>query len=130
MVLALVCMLGLAGCTSNTNRATEPDSAISACIGNDVTSIKITHVLSGQSTEWRVKGDEIKPLQTWFNGLEYEIAEFEKGNTPGDTEGGETYSFELTGGAYPELVYIIHGPDTCIVLSLELRLTGTFGALE
>lgn len=78
LVLALVCMLGLDGCTSNTNRATEPDSAISACIGNDVTSVKITHVLSGQSTEWSVKGDEIKPLQTWFNGLEYEIAEFEK----------------------------------------------------
>lgn len=63
LILALVCMLGLAGCTSNTDRATEPDSAISACIGNDVTSVKITHVLSGQSRNGASRVTRLSPCR-------------------------------------------------------------------
>lgn len=92
---------------------TEDAATSAAYIGDDVTGIKITHVLMGQLTEWNIEGDDIEALRAWSNGLECEPCEFEEGNTPGDGDGQETYWFELTGGEYPDFDYVICGPNDC-----------------
>ena len=101
----------LGGFTGETDTRT-----IAAYIGDDVTGVKITHVLMGQLTERSIEGDDIEALRLWANGLEYELREFEEGNTPGDGEGQEVYLFELTGGSCPGFDYIICGPDDCYLL--------------
>lgn len=109
----------MVGCTGKTDPSSDNDRhgrPISAWIGDDVTEVKITHILMGQSTEWSIEGDDIQTLQAWANGLEYEIGEFDEGDTPGDQNGGEIFSFELVGGAYPGFGYIINGPDACYLL--------------
>ena len=118
-ILFVVCIFNLAGCTGKADTPSdgeEPGKPIAAYIGDDVTGVKITHVLMGELTEWNIEGDGIDALRLWANGLEYELREFEEGNTPGDGEGQEAYWFELTGGDYPGFDYIICGPDDCYLL--------------
>ena len=118
-ILFIICIFSLVGCTGKTDtpsNSAEPGKPIAAYIGDDVTEVKITHVLMGQLTEWNIEGDNIVPLRTWVNGLEYESVTFEEGQTPGDGEGQETYWFELTGGDCPGFDYIICGPDDCYLL--------------
>lgn len=118
-ILFVICIFSLAVCTGKTDAPSDsvgPGKPIAAYIGDDVTGVKITHVLMGQLTEWNIEGDDIESLRLWANGLEYELREFEEGNTPGDGEGQETYLFELTGGDYPGFDYIICGSDDCYLL--------------
>lgn len=114
-ILTITCILSLIGCTGNTD-SDRHESPLSAYIGDDVTEVKITHIFMGQLTEWSIKGDDIQSLQIWANGLECEIGEFEEGDTPGNQNGGEIFSFELVGGIYSGFDYIINGPDTCYLL--------------
>ena len=117
-ILSIICVFILAGCAGNTDTQDKQSEnagwngrPVSAYIGDDVTKVIIEHGLMGQLTKWSIEGNDIRPLQAWANGLKYEIAEFEKGNTPADTEGGETYSFALTGGVYPGFVYYKYGSE-------------------
>ena len=109
-ILSIICVLSLIGCSGSA------DKPIAIYIGDDVTEIKITHILGGQLTEWSIEDDDISLLQTWVNGLDYKSITFEEGNTPGDSNGGEIYWFELTGGDYSDFDYIITGPDDCYLL--------------
>ena len=40
----------------------------------------------------------------------------DKGQSPGDTDGGEIYEFVLTEGDYPGFTYVINGPNDCYLL--------------
>ncbi len=99
-----------------------PGRPLVAWIEDDVTEVKITHFAGGQATEWSVSGGDLKPLQEWVNGLTYDPAELEGGDTPGDTEGGEVYRFELTGGGYPDFDYIISGADRYVLIEGHWRV--------
>lgn len=113
---AALLLPALASCAGTQSDLVGPGRPVSVFMDDDVTEVKITHGSMGQFTEWTIEGDEIAPLQTWANGLEYELSEWEEGHTPGDADGGETYDFALTGGAYPGFVYLIAGPDACYLL--------------
>ncbi len=118
-ILSIICVFIFAGCAGNTGTSADSNragGAVSVHIWDDVTEVKITHVLMGQLTEWSIEGDDIEALRIWANGLKYELREFEEGNTPGDGDGQEAYWFELTGGDYPGFDYIICGPDDCYLL--------------
>lgn len=80
---------------------------IAPYIQEDVTRAKISHTSMGQTTAWNVQGAELDALRTWANGLRYEMADFESGNTPADIDGSEVYKVRLTQGDYPGFSYII-----------------------
>lgn len=89
---------------------------IAAVIQDDVTIVNIEHIRCGQITKSTVEGISLNELRAWADGLEYEHKTFAKGNTPGDADGGEVYSFEIMESDYPGFSYYIGGPDNCYLL--------------
>jgi len=85
-------------------------------IGDYVTSVDVTHILSGQLQKCTIMGEQLVTLRTWANGLNYEHRTYEDGQSPGDTDGGEIYEFVLTEGDYPGFTYVINGPNDCYLL--------------
>lgn len=117
LFLSLVCIVTVAGC----NNAPNPGSIgyskpITAVIQGDVTMVNVKHIVGGQITKSTVKGSSLDELRAWTDGLKYEHKTFAKGNTPGDTDGGESYIFEITEGDYPGFSYIINGDNDCYLL--------------
>ena len=106
MVACAACLL-LAGCGAESG---APQ------IGADVEKIRITHILSGQLAEWTAQGEAVDALRDWAAGLETEPRTFAEGQTPGDSDGGEVYTFTWTGEEPSELSYLIHGEDACYLL--------------
>ena len=110
--LALVFMFSLTGC----NQKSGPGRPISAYIGDSVTTVNISHHIAGQTTQWVAEGEEVDSLRDWATKLEYEILEFEEGQSPGDSDGGEVYDFVFTEGGFPGFSYVINGTDDCYLL--------------
>lgn len=120
LLLALSLTLIAAGCSSaSTGNSADPGSderggrPYAPYIGDDVTKVEIMHVLGGQAEEWTAEGDDVDALRDWAAGLKYEHKTYEEGQTPGDSDGGETYEFTLTEGDYPGFTYINNGPNDC-----------------
>lgn len=112
LFLTLGFLLTLAACgTSGPNSAS--DNPIS--IADSVTDVEITHIISGTELLWTVNSDELESLKNWVLGLNYRMVSFEAGNSPGDENGGEVYSFDI-GEDRPGFSYVINGPDRCYLL--------------
>lgn len=111
-VLSLSFVFVLAGC----NQKSGPGRPITAYIGDSVTTVDITHHISGKSTQWTAEGEDVESLRSWAAKLEYKLFEFEEGQSPGDSDGGETYDFVLTEGGYPGFSYVINGTEDCYLL--------------
>lgn len=112
LVLSLLFMSALAGC----NQKTDPGGSAAVYIGESVTTVDITHYIGGKSAQWVAEGQEVDALRNWVSKLEYEILEFEEGQSPGDSNGGEVYIFVLTEGSCPGFSYVINGSDDCYLL--------------
>ena len=113
-LIAAFFAFSLAGCnTSPPPGSGENSRPIAAYIDDDVTSIEAFHALMGMCATWDVESEELDALRDWANNLKYELVHFEEGNTPGDSDGGEVYSFTIEQGDYPGFSYIIHGVDKC-----------------
>ena len=111
-VLSLSFVLALAGC----HQKSGPGRPITAYIGDSVTTVDITHHINGKSVQWAAEGEEVAALRDWASKLEYELFEFEEGQSPGDSDGGEVYDFVLTEGGYPGFSYVINGTEDCYLL--------------
>ena len=111
-VLSLSFVLALSGC----NRKSVPDRPITAYIRDSVNTVDITHHISGKSAQWSAEGEEVEALRDWASKLEYELFEFEEGQSPGDSDGGEVYDFVLTEGGYPGFSYVVNGTEDCYLL--------------
>ena len=94
----------------------ERSKPIAAVIQDDITVINITHIVGGQSAKFTVEGDSLDNLGVWVADLQYKHETYTKGNSPGDGEGGEVYSFEMAEGDYPGFSYIINGKNNCYLL--------------
>ena len=112
LVLSLSFVLVLASC----NQKSGPGRPISTYIGDSVNTVDITHHISGKSTQWTAEGEDVESLRDWAAKLEYELFEFEEGQSPGDSDGGEVYDFVLTEGGYPGFSYVINGTEDCYLL--------------
>ena len=114
----LVSIFTLASCD-----ATVPDPGsgerskpIAAVIQDDISVINITHTVGGQSTKFTLEGDSLDDLRAWVADLQYKHQVYTKGNSPGDIDGGEVYSFEMAEDDYPGFSYIINGVNNCYLL--------------
>ena len=105
LILSLICMLALAGCTASN----DPNREIGAYIDKNVRKVKVSFVRWGHDAEWTFEGDAIEPLRDWVRGLQCEYREFEENHTPGDMIGGEAYVFEPEGEK--SFFYINNGRD-------------------
>ena len=105
LILSLICMLALAGCTGGN----DPNREIGAYIDKNVRKVKVSFVRWGHDAEWTFEGDAIEPLRDWVRGLQCEYREFEENHTPGDMIGGEAYVFEPEGEK--SFFYINNGRD-------------------
>ncbi len=115
--LTLFCMLiigtlNIGGC----GRA-EADFETSVFkISDDITKVDVEHYVSGEIAQWAVEGAGVDDLRNWFNGLEYTLFEYEEGESPGDSDGGEFYSFTFAEEDNSEFSYVINGPEDCYLL--------------
>lgn len=112
LVLSLSFVLVLIGC----NQKSGPGRPITAYIGDSVTTVDITHHISGKSAQWTAEGEDVAALRDWAVKLEYALLEFEEGQSPGDSDGREVYDFVLTEGDYPGFSYVINGTEDCYLL--------------
>lgn len=116
-VLLSAFLLGLPGCAGS---SVGPGRPLAPVIGDYVTEVAVTHTLMGQDKTWTVTGAEIGPLRQWAAGLKYKYVEFEPGSTPGDSDGGEVYTFkpapDENNGGWPGFSYVKNGPDDCWLL--------------
>lgn len=111
VVLAIVCILALCGCGWNSKKI------VATNISENVTKIDITHYIGGRSTNWSVEGAEIDLLKEWLDNLSYRHLEVKEGQSPGDNDGGEVYTFVFTGGEWPGFSYVINGQNDCYIQS-------------
>ena len=111
-VLLLLFVLALAGC----NQKPGPGRPVAAYIDDSITTVDITHYISGESTQWTAEGQDVEALRDWASKLEYELLEFEEGQSPGDSDGGEVYDFALSEGGYSDFSYVINGSEDCYLL--------------
>ena len=110
-VLSVVCILALYGCGWNSQ------IEVATVFSENVTKVDVTHFMGGKTTTWSVEGTDIDPLREWYNTLSYRYREFEKGQSPGDSDGGEVYTFDFTGGEWPGFSYVINGQNDCYIQS-------------
>lgn len=110
-VLSVVCILALYGCGWNSQ------IEVATVFSESVTKVDVTHFMGGKTTTWSVEGTDIVPLREWYNTLSYRYREFEKGQSPGDSNGGEVYTFVFTGVEWPGFSYVINGENDCYIQS-------------
>lgn len=111
LFMSLVCVITLGSCGWNSQKV------VASVIGENVTKIEITHHIGGRTTTWGIEGEEIDTLREWFNNLSYKHLEVKGGQSPGDNDGGEVYSFALTGGEWPGFSYVINSENDCYIQS-------------
>lgn len=99
-------------------------AVFTACGGSDgkppidfaVAQIDVTHFKSGHITNWTIDAQKnISDLEKWFNGLSLQSKRFKEGQSPGDLDGGEVFSFQL-GDVDNSFSYIKNGSDQCYIL--------------
>lgn len=87
-----------------------------AYIPEEVVSVEVSHA-HGEMVTWKVTGGELDALRAWVNGLRYHPVVFAEGETPGDADGGENYSFTDTEGNVTDFSYVMNGGDENYLLT-------------
>ena len=113
LVLALVCLISLCSCGWNSQKA------VATIFSQNVTKVDITHRIGTETTNWSVEGTEIAPLREWFNKLDYNLIEVKDGQSPGNVNGNEVYTFEFIGEDWLGFSYVINGENDCYLLNPE-----------
>ncbi len=85
-------------------------------LAEDVSKIEVMHVYTGRTSEWAIEGESIEDMRKWLSVLECRKVVFEKGNTLGDTDGGEMYSFccvQYSSTVGAGFSYVKNGENEC-----------------
>lgn len=97
---------------NNADLATEKLPPFTELIGADVTALRVTHHIGGQSGTVTVRGGALERLRDWANGFAdaAEMYDYLPDESPDDVDGGEVYAF------YDEnetllFCYCINGPQ-------------------
>lgn len=113
LVLTFVCILSLCSCGWNSQKA------VATVFSENVTKVNIAHRIGTETANWSIKGVEVNLLREWFDSLDYRHIEVKEGQTPGDVNGNEVYTFEFTGGDWLGFSYVINGENDCDLLNPE-----------
>lgn len=76
--------------------------------------IYVSRCISGFAEKYNIPASQGKLLAEWVSSLETERREFSGGETPGDADGGEVYTFYCESGDFS---YIINGGSENYILS-------------
>lgn len=106
----IIMMFSLAGCNGSQDGSHSP---IAAWFEKDIPKIKIVHYTGGSTVEWTVENEQADLLRNWASELECELLAFEEGQSPGDSDGGEVYTFSPAEDGHPDFSYVINGTDNC-----------------
>jgi hypothetical protein len=109
LIFAAVMLFVLSACANQSNKFSIE------MLPDQIEQIAVSHYLSGEQTEWTIKGEELEAWKAWLGGLSARQKSFEEGSTPGDVDGGEVYSFVINNGE-SGVSYVINGPDDCYLL--------------
>lgn len=110
-LFSVVVFFVLAGCGEG-NRSKEQFVSL---IPEEVTEMTVTHIRSGEETEYMIDGAKLDEMKNWASHLSMKHKVYKDGSTPGDMDGGEVYSFHME-GEYTEFSYIINGKNDCYIL--------------
>lgn len=111
--LMLVCVLALCSCGWNSQKA------VATVFSENVTKVDITHRIGGETRNWSIEGPGILDLKEWFDNLNYKLIVVKDGQSPGDSNGNEVYTFAFTGGEWSGFSYVINGENDCYILNPE-----------
>jgi hypothetical protein len=87
----------------------EKDSLL--YFSNNVSGIKISHSNGGGQNSWNLNKKDIPQFREWVLSLQLEYQSFEKGQSPGDYNGGDVYGFEISGDIPLNFTYVDIGDD-------------------
>ncbi len=109
LIFTAIVLLLLSACANQSNKLSIE------MLPSNIEQVIVSHYLSGEETEWTIKGDELEEWESWLKGLSVRLMNFEEGNTPGDVDGGEVYSFVINNDK-SSVSYVINGRDDCYLL--------------
>lgn len=101
--LLLTVFLLLTGCS-------EKEEEFRISLPDVIERVEVTYCHGAENVSWELVQDEIPLWENWVEGLSLEKQAFEEGNSPGDADGGEAYSFLLNAGE-KEWSYILTGKE-------------------
>ncbi len=108
IVILLALLFSLTAC------ANQSEKFSAEMLPNDIVRISVSHSRSNQVIKWSIYGDEIEEWEKWLDKLSARKKNFEEGNTPGDVNGGEVYSFVIN-DEEASISYVINGVDDCYI---------------
>ena len=81
--------------------------AFTPYIGEETSQVQVAHSRGGSLTQWTSQGDSLAVLRDWASRLNCYSVTFPEGQSPGDSDGGESYRFTFPEGGFS---YVITGP--------------------
>ena len=81
-----------------------------ALIPTSTRSVLVEHTSGENIISYTAEKQEVEALENWLASLKCERRSFEHGSTPGDYNGGESYTFTTEKASFS---YIINGRDDC-----------------
>ena len=106
---AILTALWLVGLCAACGTSRSPDIDL-----DNITEINVTHRIGGTEEKMEIiKRDSINKITEWFNALSLKLQKFHEGNSPGDLNSGEVYSFEIENNSF---AYIVNGQTECYIL--------------
>lgn len=77
----------------------------------DVSIIKVSHSNCGGQESWEMDKKLIPQFREWALSLQLDYQNFEKGESPGEYNGGDTYSFKISSDIPLNFTYMDIGDD-------------------
>ena len=71
--------------------------------------IKVSHSNCGGQNSWNLDKKDIPQFKEWVLSLQLEYQNFEKGEAPGDYNGGDAYAFQITSDTPLNFTYMDNG---------------------
>lgn len=118
-IIMLLAALTATGCADRNAHDPADSSAVITAenvseLGLDVSDIReAEHAHCAQVKQLSLTDEEKTALSEWLGGLTFEHRSYPIGEAPGDSDGGEAYTFELSDG---ELSYVNNGMDDRFLL--------------
>lgn len=108
-IFVIVILLSFSACSN------QSDKFSIEMLPDNIEEVSVSHYLSGKETGWTIESDGLEEWKLWLKELSARREDFEEGNTPGDGDGGEVYSFSINNGE-SNVSYVINGSDDCYLL--------------